>query len=839
MMLSNLLVVNRLSRTVQLVFAVLAFMCLFMLFDAPKAAADACSSAESDFAQVDVYVEVRQKTSTGSDLLGYGKGYSFSVTATTPDPGNYPNAANKQKFAEVQRDRLKGNAGSIRNEWIPQGSPYKTRGAINSPGSNNWMNGTTGGNPPSHTVNITTPGDMHYCDIGSGAGNRIHPAFDFTNGTNGNPFLACLGGPVELWNYLGSDYKFGDPDGSGPQERIIKHSEFAADYLFNATGAPTKYVLPGVNSKANESGKIFDVPPGGYWTDSSHFYNGKNDGDGIAIIFKYELPLQNNPPVGTLTCTLSSGNWILSYTFSDVDGTTTATLGTSSSGGGTPLSSSPGSLSVTAGTSAITYYLFVKDIGPNNFVQKASAICNPPGNNPPTLSLEVECENATFSRQRATFSGSDLDGAVTATLTLPNNTTTTTSPRTFSPDSGGNTYKLTVTDALPGGGFGTPVSINKTSPPCAPAPVLEPHVEITGTVLAPGDTVEGSSSVCLNSGPSGSTRWKRTFWYENSAGARTVIETIPFAGATTISTCNVTVGTPKSEVIKSGYVKICLELELQPVLPATAEDNPKTTCRGIGKQPYIQVKNGDVNTTADVSVLRNSGTCTNSSTGYITTWEGVYGSGTELAAYSGNTVREFATALNRSLDPRRASGLLFANSPSNQPFSTPVGCSQKDPGWDAAKTSTLTGTQPYSGGTLHVNGNVYIASPVNSPGSFSLNGVPKNKVVATGNIYINSAVTNLDGIYMAGGTIYTCTNGNAKPTASFLSSLPGGCTSTRLTVNGALIAPQIKFLRLVGNVNDNTADETITYDPTVWLRALSGGSGEQVIDAYTTLPPIL
>lgn len=72
------------------------------------------------------------------------------------------------------------------------------------------------------------------------------------------------------------------------------------------------------------------------------------------------------------------------------------------------------------------------------------------------------------------------------------------------------------------------------------------------------------------------------------------------------------------------------------------------------------------------------------------------------------------------------------------------------------------------------------------------------------------------------------------------------CFTNRLTVNGALRASGVKYLRLVGTtLTLNQPAETVLYDPLVWLHALSGASGPSggtssgTFDAYTTLPPVL
>lgn len=122
---------------------------------------------------------------------------------------------------------------------------------------------------------------------------------------------------------------------------------------------------------------------------------------------------------------------------------------------------------------------------------------------------------------------------------------------------------------------------------------------------------------------------------------------------------------------------------------------------------------------------------------------------------------------------------------------------------------------------LFVRGNVTITGDIKyqngtcpGPGK-----IPRLQIVATGSINIASNVTVLDGVYIAqdypfcggrpcggsNGTIYTCTRSNGARIDESGSGNPNlyrDC-SNQLTVNGALIATRIKWLRTFGTLRES------------------------------------
>jgi hypothetical protein len=125
----------------------------------------------------------------------------------------------------------------------------------------------------------------------------------------------------------------------------------------------------------------------------------------------------------------------------------------------------------------------------------------------------------------------------------------------------------------------------------------------------------------------------------------------------------------------------------------------------------------------------------------------------------------------------------------------------------ASGDTTVNATSTINGKKITikaVNGSLYISSNiiVNEPGAiFNNDTAPVILLIADKDIFINSNVTRIDAILIAKGTISTCASGFGVETAR------QNCT-TKLTINGALGASDIRFLRskgtrLLGPLNEN------------------------------------
>lgn len=177
--------------------------------------------------------------------------------------------------------------------------------------------------------------------------------------------------------------------------------------------------------------------------------------------------------------------------------------------------------------------------------------------------------------------------------------------------------------------------------------------------------------------------------------------------------------------------------------------------------------------------------------------------------------------------------------------------------------------------TIYVSGNVYIGDNIKYE-NHDASSIPKFALIVSGSIYIGPNVTQLDGLYIAqpatnnaatvsadDGVIWTCHPSN---TATLDYFYPPTCTSP-LVVNGALIAKQVNFLRVRGDIGSASTNEdnpsttitncttspyggcnvaeTINYTPDVIMgggffnsSSSSSSSGALPVDSVISLPPV-
>jgi hypothetical protein len=164
---------------------------------------------------------------------------------------------------------------------------------------------------------------------------------------------------------------------------------------------------------------------------------------------------------------------------------------------------------------------------------------------------------------------------------------------------------------------------------------------------------------------------------------------------------------------------------------------------------------------------------------------------------------------------------------------------------------------------IYVDGNVYIGNNI-AYGAATADHVPKLRIVAKGNIYIDPGVSSIDGWYIAqpagsgatvltddDGMIWTCHVDDQLPVlANFIAT---GCGS-KLTVNGAMTAKKFNLVRLNGDVaSANTGEDTIAgsgsgnisevinFTPAMVIGGgFTGSSGGNTlpIDSLISLPPV-
>ncbi len=182
-------------------------------------------------------------------------------------------------------------------------------------------------------------------------------------------------------------------------------------------------------------------------------------------------------------------------------------------------------------------------------------------------------------------------------------------------------------------------------------------------------------------------------------------------------------------------------------------------------------------------------------------------------------------------------------------------------------------------------GNVYIRDNIAFDTDYaSLSDMPNFALIVCGSIYIDRAVTRIDGLLVAqpgrvnsdgrcvydpddlslasSGTIYTCATGLDQ--ACTAANVYAESNTRQLSVNGSLVAHRIKFLRTYGSLRSATATEApdfatgagtgaaevVNYTPQMYLArsalrtpglpegAESVGNGAGAYDSLQVLPPV-
>ncbi|MES2971655.1 MAG: hypothetical protein V4702_05010 [Patescibacteria group bacterium] len=316
-----------------------------------------------------------------------------------------------------------------------------------------------------------------------------------------------------------------------------------------------------------------------------------------------------------------------------------------------------------------------------------------------------------------------------------------------------------------------------------------------------------------------------------------------------------------------GNVNVTMTLSGGPVL--SPGGNCTNTIR-ITNKPYARFYGGDMRVGCGVG-------STSTLIGYNTGTG--QGAGVQLAALAAQQIKDFTSATGRT-SPGPPNGLSFANNAAagtygglfGEVIDCPANPYEDVPG-DAielldpvtAASFTAKKSHKYSGNlqltlsgfaaantALFVDGDVYINDLTYDTAAVAdIKDMPHITLVAKGNVYISNTLSQVDGIIEAGGKIYTC----AVPSGGILvaptSAQIGNDCNSKLTVNGALISPQMRFFRSFGSLSKGTPAEpsastniaeSVNYNPADWFLPApftTKNNCDCSIQSATSLPPIL
>lgn len=259
---------------------------------------------------------------------------------------------------------------------------------------------------------------------------------------------------------------------------------------------------------------------------------------------------------------------------------------------------------------------------------------------------------------------------------------------------------------------------------------------------------------------------------------------------------------------------------------------------------------------------------------------GFAGGGTQLAALATNNIQSFVsgTGLPGGVTAQGGDGLGFANTGASgttygggytvTPF-VPVIPAQTNTLSGAVNLGSLAADGVYyannislsgqlatgrqvtiyvTSGSVYISGNITYGAYGASPSS-----IPRlTVIVQNGNVSVSSAVTEMRGIYVAGGTgvngnFQSCTSAVNTPILYTTANAYSLCNSP-LTVYGAVSANKLVLGRTHGTYQANvtgvpvTPAERVFYSPELWLAPDGSASATQTQDRYdsfVSLPPVL
>ena len=181
-------------------------------------------------------------------------------------------------------------------------------------------------------------------------------------------------------------------------------------------------------------------------------------------------------------------------------------------------------------------------------------------------------------------------------------------------------------------------------------------------------------------------------------------------------------------------------------------------------------------------------------------------------------------------------------------------------------------------GDVYINQNIVYDTNGTTWDLSGANSVPKFTLIVSGNIYIGSNVTQLDGLYVArkdinnkGGKIYTCADDQTLPTPPYWAPMPSqqlyaNCNN-QLVVHGSFVADQVNLMRTLGSLRDTIgrgndaenpssgprscsnggsysicAGEVFDFSPELYIPDMDntgGNTSTTKYEAFTSLPPVL
>lgn len=336
-------------------------------------------------------------------------------------------------------------------------------------------------------------------------------------------------------------------------------------------------------------------------------------------------------------------------------------------------------------------------------------------------------------------------------------------------------------------------------------------------------------------------------------------------------------------------------------LPKQTDVATDTDCEPIVNRPFVSFYGSDVFAGGN---FNGYGSCTEAADIQAFTRDDFEGSGVQFAAFALGAITtdvddptvNFNSARIRSAFPKPSSGLKFSNTNTDKGnfnaahcipdyFSESKSLTAK-PSANIDLATVTSGSYLYDGSAatvrlsgnivgdnrinIFVKGNLRITSNITynnanaQPAWNKIKEIPSLHVYVKGNLFIESDVSRIDGVFFAqpitaggsDGVINTCVNPGTEtsPTLAAIFSVPPTGCKNQLVINGAFVTQSVKFLRTSNSMRDATAvtefrpysslgAEVFNFSPEAYMVAPepppnSPGSNSKY-ESFTGLPPLL
>ncbi|MCK9641578.1 MAG: hypothetical protein M0R39_16875 [Prolixibacteraceae bacterium] len=138
----------------------------------------------------------------------------------------------------------------------------------------------------------------------------------------------------------------------------------------------------------------------------------------------------------------------------------------------------------------------------------------------------------------------------------------------------------------------------------------------------------------------------------------------------------------------------------------------------------------------------------------------------------------------------------------------------------------------HAGGNIYIKNNITTSVPLTGPIAFNDATTPIVLLISDDNIYIDKDVTTITAILIARNTIYTCAqnagvSGEQQPRSGWQSSC-----RTKLTINGAVGARDIRFSRSIGSRLGTSTTHTAAGEPYDQAQGVSTAAEVINLPAY-------